>query len=178
MVRSFYVLALVSEILSFFEITHIGMNTDHLLDGGKCGPVEFIFSGRNAARSPRAFIIETRQDNFDNGRAHLYMQLKALQEGNQDSKMVLFGAITNAEMWVFVRYDSGRFFETNKMLVQHPPEFDGLAKVVAMTASILDFQADAIEAIEDSEEEANEDDGRVAENDVSSSSESDIFDEY
>ncbi len=94
--------------------------------GPTWGPVEFVLTARNVKRSPVGFVVEVKQEDFNQDRAQLYMQLKAARTKNAKNgvECKVLGAITNAESWLFVLYDGERFYETKKCLVGQSPAFD------------------------------------------------------
>lgn len=79
--------------------------------------------------------------NFFIGRAQLYLQLEAAHKENAENgaKFNVFGALTTANIWVFVVYDGKNFYETDPCSVGSSPKFVNLDKVVDWLVAILDY---------------------------------------
>lgn len=139
--RAFYVMAMLDEVMDYFEYKEFIINVQHPLGS----PGELIFTPRNPQRSPIGFVVEELpKDDFEQGRAQLYLQLKAAHKENAEngSEFDVFGALTTADIWVFVLYNGENFYETSKCVVSYYPKFAGLNVVVAWLAAILDYVDD------------------------------------
>jgi hypothetical protein len=69
------------------------------------------------------------------------MQLDATYQESSEDDAEIFGAITTADTWIFVRYDGKLFYETDKCVVGSSPNLKGLDTVVDWLVSILDHMS-------------------------------------
>ncbi len=88
-------------------------------------------------RCPIARIVPV-QDDFDWGKAQLYMSLRRTHKSNISKGFLspLYGAVTNASVWIFVRYD-GSSFENKAFLIQSLTEKDVIKAVVDLLCNIV-----------------------------------------
>lgn len=138
---------LILRVKQYFKIKNIAVTNEHLLAHEDAwGPVEFVLTARNPRRSPVGFVVEVKQEDFNQGRAQLYMQLRAARKENIADGVVcnVMGAITNAESWVFVLYDGESFYETNKCLVAQSPAYDNMHIVIRNLVAALGYASGII----------------------------------
>lgn len=99
---------------------HLKITLEEYFTGTRSGGfVEFVIVANiNVPFAPAVFFIEAKQSDFDQARGQLYMELFSGYEKNENHKIPLFGAMTDASRWIFVKYDGTRFTESRAYYVQ------------------------------------------------------------
>lgn len=146
--RAHYVMTMLKKVMKFFSITKtLAISTEHLLGSDEAwGPVEFVITARNSERFPVGFVVESKKNDFEQGRAQLYMQLKVAHEANveEGEEWEIMGAVTNAKTWVFVTYDGEGFYESEEYTLGSSPAFSNLKTVVEWLVAILDYVSNSM----------------------------------
>ena len=92
-----------------------------------------MITGRGFQELPIANIIEVKKDDFEQGRAQLYMQLYSAFKKNikfdQEANFPLYGAITNCLQWIFVQYDGETLLKHHHNQLQIQLIRDGFNRV-------------------------------------------------
>jgi len=96
---------------------------------------------------PIAEIIEVKKNDFDQGRAQLYMQLHSAFEKNVkfDAKadFPLYGAVTNSLQWIFVKYTGKKFAESLPRMIANSSDKKGIKAVFGCLTVMFETQTKA-----------------------------------
>jgi hypothetical protein len=93
----------------------------------------------NHLEMPIIVVIEVNMGNFDQGRSHLYPQLKNFYESSIQDKPI-YGAISSVEKWVFVRYDGKKWLELEPLAISTEHDQNGILRVVDILYKIIQYQ--------------------------------------
>jgi hypothetical protein len=108
------------------------------------GAVEFVLCANTAKGSPVAKIIQAKQRDFERARGQLYVEihLSFLQNLEYDKKadFPIFGAMTDASSWIFVRYDGKSFVESEPFLIKSVNDEAGIKAVFNLMVDIIKKQ--------------------------------------
>jgi hypothetical protein len=112
------------------------------------GSVEFVFCANTPQSNPVAKIVEAKQRDFEKARAQLYMEMHLCYLHNLDfdknADFPVFGAMTDAADWIFVRYDGKSFVESQRFVVQNLNDEPALKAVFNVIAMIITKQAQIV----------------------------------
>jgi len=107
-VRCEYISTFIINIL--FEFSEkLSLHREFNIVDSFLGPIEYVITPKTK-ETPLFMIIVAKKDDFEQGRAKLYMQLHNASKMNKE-KTEIYGAYTNALTWYFVKYDSSKFNE-------------------------------------------------------------------
>ena len=145
--RFIYVDMILSDTLLASKSQNVlRINIEKQLNGENAWcPIEFVVTGKGYQDLPIADIIEVKKEDFDQGRAQLYMQLFTAYnrnvKWNSKAKFPLFGAITNCQQWIFVRYDGKSFTESLPYFIKSSSHKKGLAELFDALVLMFKIQA-------------------------------------
>jgi len=150
--REFYIDDLLLEVLMFADpgdklAVSIEQNIEHDLAWGN---VEFVVVKKSPEKLPYALVIEAKKSDFEAGRAQLYMELHSAYKTNFDFNPKvppIFGVVTDAADWIFVRYDGHNFVESNKFIIQDSNDESGLQTVFKVLGFIIQTQVAKIDEL-------------------------------
>ncbi len=104
------------------------------------GLLDVVVYTNTPSNMPVVYVVGAKKSDIDQGRAQLYPQLKvchelAIQEENWNHP--IFGVISTAELWTFVRYDGKKWIESKPFLIDSAFDRNGIQKVVESLYRIL-----------------------------------------
>jgi len=148
--RFFFVGLILSKALRVADPDKILLvSIEHRIKGKEAwGPIEYVITGNVYKKLLIVDIIEVKQENFDQGRAQLYMQLYTAFKTNlsfdkEALNFPLYGAITNCLEWIFVKYDGDCFKETTTLLVKNSADENGFKDLFDRIVVMLETQVKA-----------------------------------
>jgi hypothetical protein len=95
-------------------------------------------------------IVVAKESDFYLGRAQLYPQLKICYEQarlKENWESPIFGVISTADKWVFVKYNGKQWIESEPLLISTYRDRNGIEKVVEEFFKIIRQQNDLVEDI-------------------------------
>jgi hypothetical protein len=107
------------------------------------GPLDVVVYADTPSKLPVVYVVEAKKFDIDQGRAQLYPQSKvchelAIKEENWNHP--IFGVITTADLWIFVRYDGKKWIESKPCFIDSAFDRNGVQKVVESLYPILMHQ--------------------------------------
>ena len=116
-----FISRILQKVIVYYEFNEtIRMKTEKYLEGDDTqGDVEYVLMAKTSNDLPIVFLIEAKKDDFEQGRAQCYMELYTAAQMNtdesEDYNFPLYGVVTTAEIWRFVKYDPKLYDEKAKV---------------------------------------------------------------
>lgn len=90
--------------------SHHSLNYDEKLSGFP----EYILAkrsplGKVVFDKPYFILVEAKQDNFETGWAQCLAEMIAARELNGESQIIIFGIVSNGDVWQFGKLEAGAF---------------------------------------------------------------------
>ncbi|NEO73530.1 hypothetical protein [Moorena sp. SIO3H5] len=117
--------------------SHKSISADSILTGTP----DYIFGkrselGKNVIEYPLILIVEAKQNDFMKGWGQCLSELVAAQKLNKTESLVVYGIVTDAELWQFGKLD-GKHFTKNYSRVT----INDLSEVFGSVCSVVELAA-------------------------------------
>ena len=119
--------------------SHKSLSVDNVLSGTP----DYIIAqrselGKNVLGLPLIVVVEAKQNDFTKGWGQCLAELVAVQKLNMDEKQIVYGIVTDAELWQFGKLEE-RIFTKNKARVT----IDDLDEVFGTNCAIMNLAVKA-----------------------------------
>jgi hypothetical protein len=114
------------------------------------GPMDIAIHAKTPSKMPVVYIVEAKKSDADQGRAQLYPQLKFCYEqgkAKEEWDHPIYGVISTADKWIFVRYDGKRWVEAEPLAITTVHDRNGVQKVVEAFFKIIRYQNEVTKVV-------------------------------
>jgi len=139
----------IIDVLLSIPCTNLGLALQYPVgDEQFGGTMDIVLHADTPSTMPVVYVVEAKKEDMNQGRAQLYPQLKVCHElarKEENWNHSIFGAISTAVLWIFVRYDGKKWVESKPCFVQDASDRDGVRTVVGSLYRILIHQDKLVE---------------------------------
>ena len=127
----------------FHDILQIRSQYGKVNDDQTGGYLDIAVYAKTPSKLPVLYIVEAKEYDMNQGRAQLYPQLRLCYRANLKRKWKhpIYGVVTRANEWIFVRYDGRKWRESRSMFVVDVQDEKGIKAVTDATYGIIEMQA-------------------------------------
>jgi hypothetical protein len=114
------------------------------------GPMDISIYAKTPSKMPVMHIVEAKKNDFNQGRAQLYPQLKVcyqLANAKEEWGHPIYGAISTVREWIFVKYDGVEWIEAECLQIATYRDRIGIQKVAEALFKTLDLQNQQVEHV-------------------------------